>query len=116
MLSKVLKRRWVRALRSEKYQQGRGMLRRTNEDNGEPLVVPTYCCLGVLCEVQKVPRARHGGYNFGRAAGVSIGTVKGKLRRLLNEDHYDIVDKLIDMNDDQRCSFSKIADYIERTL
>ena len=42
-----VKRLWIKALRSGKYKQGRGMLRR---GRGEKV---TYCCLGVLCEVAK---------------------------------------------------------------
>ena len=37
-----IKAKWVAALRSGKYTQGRGALRRTN---GE------MCCLGVLCDI-----------------------------------------------------------------
>lgn len=36
-----VKKEWVAALRSGKYQQGRGQLRQHNE----------YCCLGVLCDI-----------------------------------------------------------------
>ena len=37
-----IKAQWIKALRSGKYKQGRGALRKT--DN-------TYCCLGVLCDL-----------------------------------------------------------------
>lgn len=36
-----IKARWVENLRSGKYEQGRGVLRKDSE----------YCCLGVLCEM-----------------------------------------------------------------
>jgi hypothetical protein len=36
-----IQQEWVDALRSGKYKQGRGALRRGNE----------FCCLGVLCEI-----------------------------------------------------------------
>lgn len=36
-----IKEDWIKALRSGKYKQGTGCLRKGNE----------YCCLGVLCEV-----------------------------------------------------------------
>lgn len=39
-------KRWVKALRSGKYKQGRGQLR--SRDG-------RYCCLGVLCELSKLP-------------------------------------------------------------
>jgi hypothetical protein len=40
-MNKEIKARWVAALRSGKYQQGRHWLCNRN----------TYCCLGVLCEL-----------------------------------------------------------------
>lgn len=36
-----IKQKWISALRSGKYRQGRGALRRGDK----------YCCLGVLCEL-----------------------------------------------------------------
>lgn len=41
-----IKRRWVGALRSGKYQQGRGCLRATSDDG-----TVEHCCLGVLSEL-----------------------------------------------------------------
>jgi hypothetical protein len=40
-----LKKRWVEALRSGWYRQGRGCLRRNNKGADE------HCCLGVLCDL-----------------------------------------------------------------
>jgi hypothetical protein len=39
------RRRWLKALRSDKYNQGTGSLR-----SGD-----LFCCLGVLCDVQHIP-------------------------------------------------------------
>lgn len=44
-----IKKLWVKALRSGKYKQGIGQLRR---DNGEP----KFCCLGVLCDIHAKTR------------------------------------------------------------
>jgi hypothetical protein len=41
-MDEEIKGRWVTALRSGKYRQGQGRLRRENE---------TFCCLGVLCDI-----------------------------------------------------------------
>lgn len=38
--------RWVAALLSGKYEQGKGLLRQRYENGAEE-----YCCLGVLCEL-----------------------------------------------------------------
>jgi len=42
-MNKRVKRLWIKALRSEKYKQARGYLKRDDD----------YCCLGVLCEVYR---------------------------------------------------------------
>ncbi len=39
----TMKRKWMQALRSGKYTQGKGRLKRTKKDGTH-----TYCCLGVL--------------------------------------------------------------------
>lgn len=46
-----LKKKWVRALRSGNYQQGKNNLHVTNGESGED---DKFCCLGVLCEVAGV--------------------------------------------------------------
>jgi hypothetical protein len=43
-LKPEIKTRWVDALRSGKYKQGRGQLHHTLNEN-------TFCCLGILCDV-----------------------------------------------------------------
>lgn len=43
------KQLWLDALRSGRYQQGRGLLKST-EFGGQD---PSYCCLGVACEVYR---------------------------------------------------------------
>jgi hypothetical protein len=42
-----IKDRWLRALRSGEYRQGRGRLKGTSTFDGSA----RYCCLGVLCEL-----------------------------------------------------------------
>jgi hypothetical protein len=44
-MNKEIKQRWVNALRSGRYKQGRGALRRITGSGEE------YCCLGVLCQL-----------------------------------------------------------------
>lgn len=86
-----LKAKWVAALRSGKYAQGRAHLNL----NGR------YCCLGVLCEVADYRSASN-----------------AYIRR--DEDTFDLLpedvqSKLGGMNDTP-ISFAEIADYIERNL
>jgi len=40
-----VKKKWLKALRSGKYKQGRGALCKKTKDNFE------FCCFGVLCDV-----------------------------------------------------------------
>lgn len=47
------KDRWVAALRSGEYTQGRGQLRRYNYETG----VFEWCCIGVYCDVTGIPFA-----------------------------------------------------------
>jgi hypothetical protein len=42
-----VKAKWLEALRSGDYTQGTGKLAGPDVENGEP----SYCCLGVLCDV-----------------------------------------------------------------
>lgn len=48
-------RRWVKALRSKKYKQGKGTLKYRTATG-----VTRHCCLGVLCELYQQDRARAG--------------------------------------------------------
>jgi hypothetical protein len=41
-MNEAIKERWLAALRSGKYKQGRGKLKTVDDE---------YCCLGVLCEL-----------------------------------------------------------------
>ena len=42
----AVKRRWIKALRSGKYRQGKGQLK-----DEYPSGKASYCCLGVLCDL-----------------------------------------------------------------
>lgn len=114
-----IKRQWVEALRSGKYQQGAGQLRQYD----------TYCCLGVLCDVLNEPWFPHecGGGVYGVRYGDGLRVLETSslprriveslgLDRVPNEDGYDdVVAKLIDLNDTSN-PFSVIADYIDEKL
>ncbi len=52
MMNKEIKEKWVAALRSGDYQQGKEVLR-TGQDK--------FCCLGVLCDLH---RQEHPGYEW----------------------------------------------------
>ena len=91
-MDKKLKTKWVKALRSGKYKQGRLGLY-NSESRG-------YCCLGVLASVVSGKRGSNGVYNIGY-------------------DPYEKVGKspdLVSLNDDKKQSFSEIADWIEQNI
>ena len=92
-MDQAMKERWITALRSGKYPQGRGELV-TAEGN--------YCCLGVLCVVEgvEIPRDTMTSY-----LPKPLDTVFPGRENLI----------LSDMNDKGQ-SFAEIADWIEINL
>jgi hypothetical protein len=113
-MNQDVKKRWVEALRSGKYQQGRGHL-----CDGS-----TYCCLGVLCELV-VPEMKILRVGLGFSYGHSLTC----LPREANERSGvapETEEILIEMNDGNRAlgvkrdtgkkTFAEIADWIEENL
>ena len=98
-----IKRLWVKALRSGKYRQARGALRKNTG---------AMCCLGVLCEIQ--------GINWRKTADMlPLGTTD--VPRAFNAGlRREQRTKLGIMNDGtktiKRHSFREIADYIAKNL
>jgi hypothetical protein len=90
ILSKQTCKRWIKALRSGKFEQGRNRLRSGNQHGTK------FCCLGVLHEISDYPASA------------------GKLDLLpgtgLNADRMGTLAKLNDRGQD----FAKLADRIER--
>lgn len=116
-------RKWVDALRSGDYRQGRGALRSGYEPE------TSYCCLGVACDVSDVGGWSGNVYRttdeYGHSSSASsvlpyevadwldIGT-----RDRSNPDLVDIAGDLIDAiaaNDSLGWTFDDIADALERT-
>ena len=96
-----IKAKWVKALRSGKYQQGRAFLERAG----------AYCCLGVLCKV------------MGRQVEQNENHEEIPPRAILDAAglHHKTAQKLADKNDgsggeDHAHSFNEIAAYIEKRL
>lgn len=117
-MKKRIAKLWVKALRSEQYNQGMGRLATTTKDGDE------FCCLGVLCN-------EYAYSTVGKAAGAGwekYGTTDSTLK--MSEDIYGLPDEVLDwaeiggrggldcgvlaaVNDDGQ-SFKQIADLIEK--
>lgn len=113
--------KWVAALRSGKYQQGRNMLRPNDNQ---------FCCLGVLCDISGL-----GKWEDERGDDITFYTVgedtsetvlPATVRRWAGMRHYEgeftekdqlgvpVIQKLSGLNDSGRWSFEDIADIIEK--
>jgi hypothetical protein len=118
-----IKARWVAALRSGEYAQGRGALRNEEGEN---------CCIGVLCDVLNVPvETFRGDYSSGGedlelndpayVLARDLIPIKGIPEEVLNLGGFtygDTVDQLMSMNDATHShkTFAEIADLIEEYL
>lgn len=106
--------RWVEALRSGDYEQGRNRLR--DMEN-------RFCCLGVACDINGIewfPDVRGGedpvryGIRQMNGAGEDLINLNcSGLPPVLERDLGVASGTFIELNDDLQCSFSQIADYIE---
>jgi hypothetical protein len=90
-MKKEIKKRWVDALRSGEFRQGRRYLKRDGK----------YCCLGVLCEIQNSAEDKDSQFPSGiflNSVGIRVSFAK----------------TLAEMND-RGMSFGDIATKIENT-
>jgi hypothetical protein len=94
-LPKNVKAKWVKALRSGKYEQTQGRLKRDCPDAVYPA---GFCCLGVAVECNLTEKAR---------------TTQTVLETFLPSE---IQANLANFNDNENKSFKWIAYYIERYL
>lgn len=109
-ISDTRKAKWVAALESGAYEQGRGQLK--TAQSRDPLdvrseLVTTYCCLGVLREIDKRIKEK-------KAFPCGFNSVCYLDKRSCGIPQ-EVQEKLADMNDSGR-SFKQIARYIKRYL
>jgi hypothetical protein len=118
-MNKELKQAWIDALRSGKYTQGQGLLKKRTDD--------IYCCLGVLCEVS--PELHFVSLANQNTNGGYLCAFDGDNTDLLNstqlpnkfsvrENLTKYTRSLINMNDniENPSSFSDIANWIEENI
>ncbi len=119
-MDKQLKTKWVKALRSGKYRQGRVYLRIAATHGGHP----KHCCLGVLCDVMGKDMKDIATNNRQMLSEVvDAGKVLGRdrfpamagLRNYTENDKFDAEGLLAEMND-SGFKFREIADWIEENL
>lgn len=129
-MKKIVKKKWLEALRSGKYRQTQGALC-TYSYSGKRR---QYCCLGVLCDLHAKETGNkivnnNGSYEYFnhnvdlpnevmRWAGI-LG-IDGQFKKAIkvpNEDQDedpDEYDTLANLNDDAEYNFKQIADVIEK--
>lgn len=102
-------KKWVNALRSGKYKQGKHALRNLNDE---------YCCLGVACDLAVkegvIPKEEKTScvFVYGGSTGLLPVSVKNWLNLTNDAGMFD-EGVLIVLNDDDGLSFNQIADIIE---
>jgi hypothetical protein len=132
-MKKEIAKKWVKALRSGKYKQGKGYLKQLNSKNE-----PRHCCLGVLCELydQQMKKNHKKTLYVEHMINSESGTVvefisfnkhDGGLPKEVREwanmispcgefvNDKDRVEYLSDLNDNGK-KFSTIADIIEKNV
>lgn len=117
--------KWLEALRSGKYKQGKYSLLMENENNEN-----TYCCLGVYCDLKGITLS-HNAYSLPINAISDESILPVALIGEWDDDVYtDIIDDEFDLendiseeiftsvlatlNDVKDQTFDEIADYIEQ--
>ena len=104
MMDKELKKKWIDALRSGKYIQGKNRLHTSCPEE-------SFCCLGVLCEIVGVPKAKTSMFAY---AFEDVGFATMLPSKFLAHVGFteDIAEELAEANDSGK-TFLDIADMIE---
>lgn len=129
-LKPEVKAKWLEALRSGRYQQGRSYLHTASPDGED-----RFCCLGVLCDLAAndgIVRTSVGhddaiayiGQPLDVETAIPPGSVVHWAYQKLPEpgDRWKILTQelgttyLPELNDDDRLTFSEIADLIEEYM
>ena len=130
-MKKEIAKKWIKALRSGKYKQGKGYLKQFTSKNE-----PRHCCLGVLCELyndtmkknhKKILYTEEMQDNSSGTSFIRFDSANGGLPKVVRE-WADITNSLgefviddarseclADLNDSGK-KFSTIADIIEKNV
>lgn len=99
------KTKWIKALRSGKYEQGTNHLKSEGK----------YCCLGVACHIAGATGLKDKNYILNDYDFNSIIKSINKVPKVLHGDG-GVPDVLASLNDSLKCTFNQIADFIEKEL
>lgn len=111
-MNKELKTKWLEALRSGKYKQGKTALRTVRDE---------FCCLGVLCDIVapdkwSKPTKNTNYYIHMNTGGIpSFSLYPGYEQELAPGEASQPLGILIKMNDSGK-TFAEIANWIEENL
>jgi hypothetical protein len=112
-MNPVKKAKWIAALVSGKYEQGRKTLKMGPADG------PRHCCLGVLCDINKVKDFEDLQFPLVKDRKKLGFELSAADKRYLNvnceDDDYPVFTTLSEYNDTGK-SFTWIARYIKRYL
>lgn len=111
-MKKEIADKWVAALRSGEYVQGKDHLS----------INDAYCCLGVLCELAIKDGIRinkemlNGVMSYNNFVNVPPYQVRewAEINYINNSSFPESFDRLTTMNDVENKTFAEIADYIEQ--
>lgn len=108
-----IKAKWVEALRSGEYKQGKGYLK---TDIG-------FCCLGVLCDLHSKETNLQSNWDVRHTTlinhylyGNNFGSLPPRVVIWSGFNSQLVEDVLAKMNDHDNYTFKQIADYIEKAL
>lgn len=114
---------WLEALRSGNYNKGTGSLKHTIHDLDGMHDFTTYCCLGVLCEVQNIQSSIDKSTNAiyfeseteflpePLAEKLNISNRLAFIKPIYIKDHF--YNDIVEINDSEVFNFIEIADIIE---
>jgi hypothetical protein len=104
-----LKEKWIKALRSGEYTQGRGALRSTTK-NGT-----CYCCLGVLADIVDHDAWRDDQPWNGKTLSIWKNEQDATLEKSCEEVGLSMSEQnlLMHLNDSRSYTFDEIGDFIE---
>jgi hypothetical protein len=115
-MNQKIKAKWVAALRSGKYKQGKNFLKLRDE----------FCCLGVLCDISGLAEWEHRGKSYSSimpgiyiSSDTVLPSVVAKWAGIVNigmkGSDKKVIGKLMTMNDNGK-TFTEIAAVIQEKL